>query len=60
MSDKQAQYWSSVCITSSQVFLAVAAGITFTGDIDFHRGLVIVLNLLLTLFCWNSGRKFIQ
>ena len=48
-------YWSSVCVTSSQVFLAVAVAYIFTGGIDFDRGLVIILNLLLTVFCWQVG-----
>lgn len=60
MSDKQAQYLSSICVTSSQVFLAVAAGVTFTGQIDFHKALVIILNLLLTAFCWNLGWRYIK
>lgn len=58
---KEALYWSSVCINSSQVFLGIAAVTIFTGfnnEFDYGRIIVVLVNLLLTVLCWYFGWRF--
>ncbi len=57
---KEEQYWSSVCITSSQVFLAIVAASIFTGDLDLNRVFVILSNLILTIVCFYLGWRIIK
>lgn len=58
MRSKGASYWSSVCVTSSQVFLAIAAAAAFTGGVDFNNVLLVIFNLVLTIMCWYIGWRF--
>mgnify|MGYP001615623045 CR=1 FL=1 len=59
-STKEANYWSNVCITSSQVFLGIAAVTFFAGVFDISKLIVIVLNSILALILWMVGWRIIK
>lgn len=42
------QYWPNAFIAIAQVFLAVAVGTFFTGEVDFIKMRVVLFNLVVS------------
>ena len=50
-------YWPNAFIAIAQVFLGVAAGTLFTGNLDQYRISVVILNLITSAAVFYIGRK---
>lgn len=55
LSLRKSAYWSDVCVSCAQVFLAVSAATFFAGKLDFVEGFVIFVNIIIAMLFWIIG-----
>ncbi len=60
ISDQEANYWSNVFISVSQVLFGIAAVTFFAGSIDLSKVLVITLKMIVAVICWFLGWRTIK
>lgn len=60
LSKTEAQYWSNICITASQVFFGIFAAALFIGSFDLKTISVVFLSSSLTIVLWIVGWRLIK